>query len=139
MVNPMSIEELPHTADVRRRIRAESREELFSLAAKAMFAVLYPGKCDVWSEKTMTIDADDPEDLLWEFLSDLLYISEVESFVVCETVIRFTGSGLIATLRGEPFQREKHEGGREIKGVSLSGLSIQTTGDMMSCDIIFDI
>ncbi len=139
MVRPMSIEELPHTADVRRRIRAESREELFSLAAKAMFAVLYPGECDHHSEKTMRVDADEPEDLLWEFLSDLLYTSEVESFVVCETVVRFTESGLVATLRGEPFQREKHEGGREIKGVSLSGLAIRTTGDMMSCDIIFDI
>lgn len=139
MVNPMSIEELPHTADVRRRIRAGTREELFSLAAKAMFAVLYPGGCDLQSEKTMTVDADTPEDLLWEYLSELLFISEVESFVVCQTIVRFTESGLIATLRGEPFQREKHEGGREIKGVSLSGLSIKTTGDMMSCDIIFDI
>jgi len=139
MVNPMSIEELPHTADVRRRILADSREELFSLAAQAMFAVLYPGECDVRSEKIITIDAEEPEDLLWEYLSELLFVSEVESFVVCETVVRFTNSGLVATLRGEPFERERHEGGREVKGVSLSGLSIQTTGDMMSCEIIFDI
>ena len=139
MDDQMSFEELEHTADVRIRIRADSREELFAFAAEAMFGILYPGKCNVESEKTFEVRGDDPEELLCDLLSELLFVSEVESFVVSETSVRFTESGLMGTIRGEPFEKSRHGGGREIKGVSYSGLFISHIGDEFTCEIIFDV
>ena len=71
----MSFEELDHTADVRIRISAESYEELFTLAADALFSILYSGECRPVFEKKIQILAENQEDLLWEFLSELLYLS----------------------------------------------------------------
>lgn len=135
----MSFEELEHTADVRIRIRADSHEELFARAAEALFEILYPGECRVEDEMVCDISGDDPEELLWDFLSELIYISDVESFVVCETDVQFTENGLSATLKGEPFNRERHGGGREVKGVSYSGLFIRQMDDMICSEILFDI
>ncbi|MDO8841617.1 MAG: archease [Methanocalculus sp.] len=135
----MSFEELEHTADVRIRVLAKSREELFISAANAMFGILYPGECSIRSEKIVLVDGENAEELLWEFLSELLFISEVESFVVCETTVQFTKGGLTGLIRGEPFERNRHGGGREIKGVSYSGLFIRQEGAEFNCEIIFDI
>ena len=135
----MSFEELEHTADVRIRISAETHEELFSLASSALFSILYTGDCRIERERDMHVSAETIEDLLWEFLSELLFISEVESFVVCETTIRFTDNGLSATLRGEQFNPERHGGGREVKGISYSDLFIRETESMIHSEIIFDI
>lgn len=136
---PMSFEELEHTADVRIRILAKSREELFSSAADAMFGILYPGKCTIQSEKIFEVVGEDQEELLCEFLSELLFLSEVESYVICETTVRFTEGGLTGIIRGEPFERSRHGGGREIKGVSYSGLFIRQEGAEFTCEIIFDV
>ncbi|HIJ06013.1 MAG: Uncharacterized protein XE11_0690 [Methanomicrobiales archaeon 53_19] len=135
----MSFEELEHTADVRIRIRAESYEELFTLASDALFGILYSGDCRPILEKTIQVTGENREELLWEFLSELLFISEVEFFVVCETRVRFTGNGLEATIRGEIFDQERHGGGREVKGISYSGLFIRKTDTMICSEIIFDI
>jgi SHS2 domain-containing protein len=135
----MSFEELEHTADVRVRIRAASREDLFASAAAAMFGVLYPGECCISMEQVFEVQASGPEELLWEFLSELLFISEVESFVICETSVVFTDGGLVGTIRGEPFERGRHGGGREIKGVSYSDLLIRKEEDELICEIIFDV
>ncbi|MCQ1537648.1 archease [Methanocalculus taiwanensis] len=139
MVNQMGIEELEHTADVRIRIRAESHEELFTLASSALFSILYTGDCRIERERELKVSGDNIEDLLWDFLSELLYISEVESFVVCETSVCFIGNDLYATIRGETFHPERHGGGREVKGISYSDLFIREMDSMICSEIIFDI
>ncbi len=139
MDNQMSFEELDHTADVRIRISAESYEELFTLAADALFSILYSGECRPVFEKKIQILAENQEDLLWEFLSELLYRSEVEFFVVCSTRVEFNEGGLLATVCGEAFDPDRHGGGREIKGVSYSDLFIRKTDTMIYSEIIFDI
>lgn len=135
----MSIEELEHTADVRIRIRAESYEELFTRAADSLFGILYSGDCMPVEEKRVPVSGENREELLWEFLSELLFISEVEFFVVCCTAVEFTDGGLVATLRGEAFDPDRHGGGREVKGISYSGLRIRTIDTMICSEIIFDI
>ncbi|MCP1661727.1 MAG: archease [Methanocalculus sp. MSAO_Arc1] len=135
----MSIEELEHTADVRIRITAETREELFARASEALFGILYTGECISANTRSFQVSADSDEDLLWEFLSELIYISETEFFVVCKTEIRFTEDGLCAKIHGEPFVTGRHGGGREVKGISYSELSIESVEDGFSALIIFDV
>jgi len=139
MDNQMSFEELDHTADVKIRIKAESYEELFSIASSALFSNLYSGDCRIERVRSLQVSGDTIEDLLWEFLSELLFISEVESFVVCETEVVFIEGGLSATIRGETFDPERHGGGREVKGISYSDLFIRKIDRMICAEIIFDI
>jgi SHS2 domain-containing protein len=135
----MVIEELPHTADVMYRITSERVEGIFEDAARAMFQTMY-GSCNPVPtvEKNVSLTADDLEMLLSDFLSELLFISEVEYIVICDATVSLDGTTLTATARGEPFDPQRHRG-REIKGISLSNLRIYKRNRDYVMDIIFDV
>jgi SHS2 domain-containing protein len=135
----MPIEELPHTADVMFRITADRTEGIFEDATRAMFQAMY-GSCSVnpTVEKEISLSAEDLEMLLVDFLSELLFLSEVEYLVICDATVRLDKTSLTATVRGEPFDPARHFG-REIKGVSFSNLRIYKQGDAYVLDIIFDV
>lgn len=135
----MSIEELEHTADIRLRVRAPTLEELFSEGARALMMVMYgcPGK----GERTMSVSVSghDLESLMHAFLSELLFLSEVEGMVFsgAEVVIqRYTLEG---TARGESFNPGVHNAGQGVKGISFSGLSIVHEQGSYILDVIFDV
>jgi SHS2 domain-containing protein len=135
----MSFEELEHTADIRIRVKASTIEELFSDAARALMTVMYgtitPGNI----HRNIEIDAEDLVSLFQGFLSEILFISEVDNLVFSGAEIRIEGTHLSADLIGEPFSKEKHTGGREVKGISYSGLTIAPEHDSYILEVIFDV
>jgi SHS2 domain-containing protein len=136
----MSFEECPHTADVRIRAVAPTLELLFSDAFDALMLTLYgKDRTEGRIVKKICIEAPDTESLLLDFLSEVLYVSEVEGLVFSRAGITIRGGMLTAELEGGPFNRERHSAGTEVKGISWSGLSIthDTNGYML--DIIFDV
>ena len=135
----MSFEEIPHTADVRFRVRAPTLAGLFSETVSALMQVMYgpDRKADV--ERTVSLDADDRESLLRDFLSELLFISDTEGLVVSTASVRTDGQHLTATLSGESFDPKRHSGGTEVKGISYSGLCITRDANGYMLDIVFDV
>lgn len=135
----MSIEELEHTADIRVRVSAPTLGELFSEAARALMIVMYgcPGK----GGRSMDVSArgHDIESLMHAFLSELLYLSEVEGVVFSGAEIMIEGNALEGTVKGEPFSLEVHSGGQGVKGISFSGLSIVHEEGSYILDVIFDV
>lgn len=135
----MSFEELEHTADARFRVRAPSLEELFSEAARALMTVMYGCPGDNGQQREIEVAAHDTESLLHAFLSEVLFVSEVEGFVLSRADLSLSGTSVKGTLHGEPFSPEKHGGGRGVKGISFSGLSIGREDDSYTLDVIFDV
>jgi SHS2 domain-containing protein len=135
----MSFEELPHTADVRIRARAPTPEALFSEAFDALMQVVYGKDRKGGEERAIDIEADDTETLLADFLSEVLYLSEVDGLVFSHADIRISDGRLHAILDGEPFDQGRHAGGSEVKGISYSGLSITRDTNGYMLDIIFDV
>ena len=135
----MSFEEIPHTADVRFRVRAPTLAGIFSETVSALMQVMYgpDRKADV--ERTVSLDADDRESLLRDFLSELLFISDTEGLVVSTASVRTDGQHLTATLSGESFDPKRHSGGTEVKGISYSGLCITRDANGYMLDIVFDV
>jgi SHS2 domain-containing protein len=135
----MSFVELPHTADVRIRVTSESLEGLFSEAAYAMMSIMY-GRTDPGSvERTINLESDSTENLLMDFLSEVLFVSEVDGLVFSSFAVTLSGNSLSVVLTGVPFDPEKHRGGTEIKGVSYSGLRIRKADNFYVLDILFDV
>lgn len=85
------------------------------------------------------IESHDNESLLADFLSEILFVSEVEGLVFLDARISINGSQLTAELNGEPFDPLRHSGGSEVKGISYSGLSIMQDANGYMLDIIFDV
>ena len=135
----MSFEEISHTADIKIRVRAPTLEALFSETFNALMQVMYGTERSGGIVKEMKIESPDNESLLLDFLSEVLFVSEVESLVFFNASISIHGSQLTAELSGEPFDPIHHSGGSEVKGISYSGLSIIHDANGYMLDIIFDV
>jgi SHS2 domain-containing protein len=135
----MSFEELPHTADVKIRVHADTPGALFSDACMALMHVMYGNDRRPGITKEISVDAPDIESLLSDFLSEVLYITEVDNFVIAHAEVTIEGLHLKAALDGELFDHLRHNQGTEVKGISYSGLVIQRKPGGYIVEILFDV
>ncbi len=135
----MSFEEISHTADVKIRVHAPTLEILFSETFKALMQVMYGTNRAGYIRREIRIESSDYESLLADFLSEVLFISEVENLVFSDAHTRIDDLCLTAELTGEPFDPLRHAGGSEVKGISYSGLAITLDANGYMLDIIFDV
>lgn len=135
----MSFEELPHTADVKIRARAPALDSLFSDALQALMQVMYGNDRKGGVKRKFSLEAKDNESLLADFLSEVLFVSEVDGLVFSGAEISITNTTLHAVLDGEPFDPARHSGGTEVKGISYSGLAIRHDTNGYMLEILFDV
>jgi len=135
----MSFTELSHTADVKIQVSAPTLEALFSDAFEALMQVMYGKERNGGTRREFTLQADNNESLLVDFLSEVLFISEVEELVFSHADISFRREELHAVLDGEPFDPARHAGGTEVKGISYSGLSISHDTNGYMLDVLLDV
>lgn len=135
----MSFEELSHTADVKIRARAPSLDSLFSDAFLALMQVMYGNDRKGGMKREFSLKADDHESLLADFLSEVLFISEVDGLVFSHADITITDDSLHVVMDGEPFDPARHSGGTEVKGISYSGLAIKHDTNGYMLEILFDV
>ena len=137
----MPFEELEHTADVKMRISAPDFLSLLAESGDAMSSVLF-GDFEKEPEKmTVEIEAEgaDASELTVNFLSELLFLTEVEYLVPMSYSLEQNGNKVFGTVSGIEFDRAKHAGGICVKGISYSGLSLEETSAGLELTIIFDI
>ena len=137
----MPFEELEHTADVKMRITAPDFLSLLAERGDAMASVLYGDFAKEPETLTVEIEADgeDSSELVVNFLSELLFLTEVEYLVPLSYSIAQEGNRVFGTVSGIEFDRTKHAGGICVKGISYSGLSLEETAEGFELTIIFDI
>ncbi|GAG95800.1 unnamed protein product, partial [marine sediment metagenome] len=123
-----------------------SLEEAFSQTAYSLMTTITPNlnKITVKVERKMTVEAEDIEALLFDFLSEFLYIFDVEELIFNQIYVhqieRLNDKfKLFATLKGEKFDLDKHEIGTEVKAITYSFLNIEKKHESTIIDIVFDI
>ena len=134
----MRYELLEHAADVMVRCTGRDLEECFENAAYAMFdQVVDASRIEDSVEKTVNITADDDEERLYSFLSELLYVMDCESLVFDSFKVTFDGNDVICVAKGEPLDVKKHHARAEIKAVTYHMLSVNR--EEPSVTVIFDV
>ena len=135
-----------HTADVQARCWGRSLEEAFNQTAYSLMATITPDLKRISSniEKKIKIEAEDKEALLFDFLSELLYIFDVEELVFNNIKVQIIKESedlyvLNALLRGEKFSLTKHEIGVEVKAITYSFMEITESKNKVEISIVFDI
>jgi len=135
-----------HTADVQVRSWGSSLEEAFSQTAYSLMTTITPNlkKITPIVEREIIVEAEDKEALLFDFLSEFLYIFDVDELVFNQIYVRsiekFNDNyTLRATLIGEKFDLDKHEIGIEVKAITYSFLNIEEKHESTTIDIVFDI
>ena len=142
IVNPSSsdagFEEIEHTADWALRIRGSDLRELLVNAARGMSSLLVsePAQIPLSIEEHFTIEADDAESLLVNWLSELAYWAETEGFVFAEfNLQKVSPTYLQAVVRGASVpDLQKH-----IKAVTYHNLEIVETDAGLTTIVVFDV
>lgn len=128
-----------HTADAGVHITAPDLAAFFSDAATGMFHIICEGQAHGWdAEHRVELSAPDLEDLLVNWLSELLYLFEVKKFVFHAVTFDSLGeTGLIATVRGVNFRGEM--AGTEIKAVTYHMIDIRRESGGFEATVYFDL
>lgn len=133
---------LEHPADIRIEVYGKTLEEIFLNAADAMTSILVGPvvRPKELFEKKLVLQSERLEDLLVEWLKEILFLFYVEKFVFGSGHLTFgTANILDATLVGHDMETvDLRQEGIEIKGVTYHGLLLQKTGDGFVAQIIFD-
>ncbi|MGQ9619170.1 MAG: archease [Candidatus Aminicenantia bacterium] len=127
------------TADAGVKVESDSLEELFIDSAKGMF-YLMTEKNDIKKaiEKIVEVESHEIDFLLFQWLSELLYLSEVEKVIFGEfEIINLRDNYLKAICRGERLSPGLIK--RIVKAVTLHNLRILWDNDKWKTEIIFDL
>ena len=130
-----------HTADLGLRVRADELETLFAEAARGLFSMIVedPTTVRAREEVMVRIEGDDPAYLLIDWLAELLRLFDTHRMLLGEFDVRLEGSGLAATVRGEPLDPARHALDHEVEAITYHGLRLDQTPDGWQAEVIVDI
>jgi len=132
---------IDHTADIGIKAYGKSLSEAFENAAKGMFDIITDNsEVDSVGQYDVELSADDLEQLLVDFLSELLYLNSAKSLVFgfFKVSLDQKQKKLNAKVFGEKFDFSKHKIGTEVKAVTYHMLEIKEN-KKYSIQVLFDI
>jgi SHS2 domain-containing protein len=132
------------TADVAIEATGKTLEEAFSEAALAMFEVQTDtNKVKAKISKKVEIRSEDKKSLLFDWLSKLIYLRDVEKMFFSKFDVDIKKSNknlkLVANIFGEKIDSKKHEFKVEVKGVSYTQMEIEEKSNKARVKVILDV
>src|SRR3972149_1153322 len=130
-----------HTADLGLRIRANDLNILFAEAGRALFSIITSSLDNVLTteEMTFTINGHEAEDLMHDWLAELLYTFHVCRKLLVQFEVNIRSTGLTAIARGELIDLKRHEINLEVKAITWHGLKVVQNPDGWMAEVIVDI
>jgi SHS2 domain-containing protein len=134
-------EVLDHTADIGIIVYGEDLKTLFENAGEAFFHLITDmRRVRRRVERKIEIKGESLERLMVDWLSELLYLHDVENLLFREFKIESVGEdGLRAMVRGEPFQEGVHVIKTEVKAVTYHQIKVRKENGNWRAQIIFDL
>ena len=138
-------EYLDHTADIKFQAYGKTKEEVFENAALAMFNVIIDTeKVSGNTSREIFLKSPDLESLLVDWLSELLYLFEVDEIVFREFRVEKIKEekdeySITAQALGKKYDLESLPFETEIKAVTYNQLEIMKTADGWKAQIVVDI
>ena len=137
-----AFEYLEHTADVKFRAYGKTAEEMLSNAAAALFrSMVDPSAIAVKEKWTVKLQAQDLEDLAYQWLSEIVFLFETESAVFATFSVRLeqnSGWRLVAEIGGERIDLSRHAFENEVKAVTRHKFGIKKN-ELWCIQVILDV
>ncbi|MBI2042159.1 MAG: archease [Candidatus Nealsonbacteria bacterium] len=131
-----SYEALPHRADLKIKVHGRNKKELFSNALLGMAESMKTESGDKAIRRNIKIKSIDFNALLVDFLSEALYLSQVNKEIYFQVNFsEFSDTEIKAELAG----RKVKFFGEDIKAVTHHGLTIKEKNGHWEAEILFDI
>lgn len=129
---------IEHTADIGLITKADSFIHTLDELALAMFELMLDIKAVEPKYKiSISINYENIDELVVDFLSELIYQFDANHFVPCTVKTAVYNKELKAELTGEKYNRKKHGSKLEIKAVTYHMLNVDPLNNEIK--ILFDI
>jgi SHS2 domain-containing protein len=130
-----------HTADISIKAYGKNLKQLFENAALGMFNILADLEGITTStELEIKIEAPDKEELLIEWLDELLYNFYTKNIIFCNFDINeLIDNNLTAKVKGRFIGENKNRLKTEIKAATRHDLHITQKDDTYEVQIVFDV
>ena len=117
----------------------KSLAEAFASAAYGLFSLIVePNKVKEKESRKVTVQAQDAEGLLFNWINELIYIFEVERLLFKSfDITEFTGQSLEATCWGEKYDPSRHQLKTGVKSATYHMLKVD--GEKNRVQVIFDV
>ncbi len=132
---------IDHTADVGLKAYGKTISVAFENAAKGMFDIITDSsEIENTGQYNIELEAHDLEQLLVDWLSDLLFLNSAKNLVFgfFKVELDEKNSKLSAKVFGEKFNLSKHKIGAEIKAVTYHMLEVKNEKPF-HVQVLFDI
>ncbi len=132
---------IDHTADVGVKAYGKNLSEAFENIAKGMFDIITDSsEIENVGQYNIELEAPDLEQLLVDWLSDLLFLNSAKNLVFgfFKVDLDEKNKKLSAKVFGEKFNISKHKAGAEIKAVTYHMLEVKKKKPF-HVQVLFDI
>ena len=132
---------LDHTADIGLIVYGENLRVLYENAGEAFFHIITDlRKVRRRVEKRIDIKGESLDRLMVDWLSELLYLHDVESLLFKGFKVDSVGEGgLKAIVKGEPFQEGVHVIKTQVKAVTHHRIEVRQNDGHWRAQIILDL
>jgi len=132
---------IEHTADVGFRVTAPNLTDLLEESARALFAliVLNSHQIQPKTELQIKVLGDRADDLLLDWLSELLYVFDSQRIVFCRFNVHVAADGVSGQAWGEPLDPSRHQLGHEVKAITYHDLTVRRMDDRWEAKVIVDV
>ena len=140
----MGYEFIDHTADVAADLTGRTVEELFVSAAQALTdTITHLEAVRPVVTQSVTLESGALDDLLVDWLNELLYRFEVQNVLVSDATVTIAHAAdrwhLGGTIAGELFDSARHPSRVLVKSATYHGLHVTEGSGGWTARIVFDI
>jgi SHS2 domain-containing protein len=117
---------LEHTADIKVMAEGVTKDEAFQNAALGLTALMVNPELIVSRiTRKIEVEAEDTESLLFDFLSEILYLFDIQGTIFNRYDIKIENNKLTCRASGEIYDSTRHEPRSEVKAITYHDMSIK--------------
>ena len=123
------------------KVTGGSQADLFANSAFALFDVMSDmAKIEVKERLPLEVEGTDRDDLLVNWMRELLYLYQGSGYLLKEFVIReVKDTSVKAEVCGEKIDPDRHEIKQEITAVAYHQSRMTKTGNQWTAQLIFEV
>ena len=131
------------TADAAFEVKSPDLNSIFSESAQAMFGIMVDlSAVKPESLKVIKLKADKADQLMFDWLSELIYIKDKDKFLFSRFEVDIKKNKecvLNAKIWGEPIDLKKHQPKADVKAITLYQFVIEQRQDGWYAKVVVDI
>jgi SHS2 domain-containing protein len=127
-------------ADIAFEADSASLKGLFESSGRALSDIMVDRKTlRAKVKRTVEVEAEDADRLLYDFLTELIVIKDVDSLLFKEFRVKVKGNSLSASIEGEKIDRNRHKLRNDVKAVTMHMFGVRHEGGRWKATVVLDI